>query len=284
MPACYAHYRFGDRMIERLKPSVQKIILEDRELFDYGVQGPDIFFYNNPLSKNKVTQFGSKMHDTKASVFFKSARANYAKYPDLNEPMMAYLLGFACHYALDTICHPYIAKKMVVSNVSHYAVESEYDRHLMAEDDHFEGSCDKFKPSNYNAMVIHRFFPEFDQKTILNSLKGIKVFNEILLVTNSKTKHKVLKGLMDKIPIDSLSDHLITKEKRPKCFDSDLRLDKLSKLAGDLYVDLAYNLVAYMNGQEDLDKRFEHTFDERDEETIKDIPVFDLKGEKEYEI
>ena len=284
MPACYAHYRFGDDMIKRLKPSIQKIILNDRELFDYGVQGPDIFFYNNPLSKNKVTQYGSRMHDTAAAVFFKSARVNYAGYPDRKESMMAYLLGFACHYALDMMCHPYIAKKLQVSKVSHYAIESEYDRHLMAEDDNFKGCIDRFHPTEYNSMIIARFFPLFDQKTILDSLKGIKTFNGILLTTNSDLKYKALKVLMDRIPVESLSDHLITREKRPECFDSDLRLDKLRKAAGDLYVDLAYNLVAYMNGQEDLDRRFDHTFDERDEETIRDIPVFDLKGEKEYEI
>lgn len=283
MPACYAHYRFGDRMIEKLKPSVQRIILDNRELFDYGVQGPDIFFYNDPLKANKVARFGSQMHDTHASVFFKKARIAYAKHPDLKEAMMSYLLGFACHYALDYTDHPYIAKKMQVSNVSHYAIESEYDRHLMAIDGNMKGSIDKFVPSNYNAMIIARFF-DFDQKTILASLKGIKTYNSILLVTQSDLKYKTLKMIMDKIPIKHLSDHLISSVKNEKCFDSDLRMDKLEKIASALYVDLAYNLVAYINGQEDLDKRFDHTFDERDEMTIKDIPVFDLEGEKEYEI
>ncbi len=281
MPACYAHYHFGEVVIKELKPNVKAIVLAHRELFDIGVQGPDIFFYYHPLQKNEVNTFGHTMHHTNASVFFKKTRRYMASYNDHKEAMLAYLLGFLAHFALDSTDHPYIAKKMQVSGVSHSAIESEYDRHLMAVDKRPEGCIDQFKPTAFNAMIISRFFPDFSEKTVLASIKGIKRYNAILLARNP-IKVVGLSKAMDVIGAKNFKDHLITPKKDRRCLDSDLRMDKLERVAKELYLDLAYQLIAYLNGQGDLDERFDQTYD--DNVHIDHIPVFDLKEEKEYEI
>ena len=281
MPAFYAHYHFGEVVLKELKSNVRQIILAHRELFDIGVQGPDLFFYYKPLKKNEVNAFGSTMHYTNASVFFEKTRHYMAKYNDHKDAMLSYLLGFLAHFCLDCIDHPYVAKKVEVSGVSHFAIESEYDRHLMAVDNRPQGAVNEIKPTSFNAMIIQRFFPEFSLKTVLTSIKSIKRYNNILLVRNPVKAASLLKA-MELIGAQNFSDHLITPQKNLKCLDSDLRMDKLERVAKDLYLDLAYNLIAFINGQKKLDERFEQTFDDR--ENIDHIPVFDLKEEKEYEV
>lgn len=61
MPTTYAHWRFGDKCIETLPDNLQTIIKNNRAIFDYGVHGPDIFFYYNCLKHNKINQMGEKM-------------------------------------------------------------------------------------------------------------------------------------------------------------------------------------------------------------------------------
>ena len=63
MPTTYAHWRFGDKCIRMLPDDLQNIILNNRAIFDYGVHGPDIFFYYNCLKHNEVNRYGSAMHD-----------------------------------------------------------------------------------------------------------------------------------------------------------------------------------------------------------------------------
>ena len=46
MPTTYAHYRFGAECISVMPEQLQKIVNEHRALFDIGVHGPDIFFYD----------------------------------------------------------------------------------------------------------------------------------------------------------------------------------------------------------------------------------------------
>ena len=48
MPAAYSHYRLGKKVISQLNYPLKKIILDNRDLFDLGLHGPDILFYNRP--------------------------------------------------------------------------------------------------------------------------------------------------------------------------------------------------------------------------------------------
>ena len=56
MPTTYAHYRFGDKCINTLPNNLKEIINNNREIFNYGVHGPDIFFYYNCLKHNSINQ------------------------------------------------------------------------------------------------------------------------------------------------------------------------------------------------------------------------------------
>lgn len=46
---------------------------------------------------------------------------------------MAYMLGFGCHYILDSTCHPYVNQVAKEGKISHTLLEKEFDRMLMYE-------------------------------------------------------------------------------------------------------------------------------------------------------
>ena len=49
MPAMYAHQRFGDLVYGELPAEIQRRIDPHRDLYNIGLQGPDIFFYADPI-------------------------------------------------------------------------------------------------------------------------------------------------------------------------------------------------------------------------------------------
>ena len=49
MPSTYAHYRFGQEVLKELPNDIKKIIIENKELYDIGLHGPDLLFYYLPL-------------------------------------------------------------------------------------------------------------------------------------------------------------------------------------------------------------------------------------------
>ena len=60
MPSTYAHYIFGQQIRGRLSGYERKIIDKYPELFNIGLHGPDILFYDIPNAR--VTGTGIAMH------------------------------------------------------------------------------------------------------------------------------------------------------------------------------------------------------------------------------
>ena len=98
MPTTYAHDLFGKRVYRKLSAKLQHLIRSNGNLYRIGQHGPDILFYYF-ISKNPVTQYGVQMHGRKAREFFEKGMAKVRE--EKNPALMAYLLGFGCHYILD---------------------------------------------------------------------------------------------------------------------------------------------------------------------------------------
>ena len=105
MPTTYAHDLFGREVYRRLPSDMKGLIRRHGDLYRIGLHGPDILFYYM-VSKNPVTQFGIDMHREKAKAFFEEGMSQVRRNKD--EALLAYLLGFGCHYMLDSACHPYV--------------------------------------------------------------------------------------------------------------------------------------------------------------------------------
>ena len=132
MPSTYAHYVFGKKVLQSLPPELSALARGHRQLYDIGLHGPDILFYYRALTVNKVNSVGFGMHARPARGFFAPAKQRLAALPaSLRAGAEAYLLGFVCHFALDSACHGYIEHKIAVSGVTHTEIESEFDRSLL---------------------------------------------------------------------------------------------------------------------------------------------------------
>ncbi|MGE5677188.1 MAG: zinc dependent phospholipase C family protein [Pseudomonadota bacterium] len=113
MPALITHYLCGDGVLRELEnAAAKKSIINNRNVFNLGTQGPDIFFYHEawPWAKSHdIPALGDRMHDERTGKFILEA-LRYAKSAGAAEKpvLTAYLCGYICHYALDCQTHPYI--------------------------------------------------------------------------------------------------------------------------------------------------------------------------------
>ena len=281
MPTTYAHWRFGDRCIGTLPEKLQKVIEKNRSIFDYGVHGPDIFFYYNCLKKNEVNAYGSRMHEIPFGDTLGEIKPHFENC-DRRSAALAYLLGFLCHFTLDSYCHGYIDRKDELSNATHGKIESQYDRHLLIKDgyDPVKKSVTfSLKPDKKMAHVIAEIFPAWDEKTIYKTLKDQRMYLN-LLKDDSDIKRLIMSKGMDLLHVSSFKDLMLTKENDPEVADAMLRLDKLGEDALEHYPLLAKSLIGYLMKDRPLDPYFRNHFCPK--EDYKDIPILPLEEERFY--
>jgi hypothetical protein len=108
MPAVLTHDYFGEDVLCRVGNAAP--IAEARRVFLLGNQGPDPFFYAlRTPHLIQIKEFGSLMHQEKAAESLEAFRryAFGATEPE-RSLLTAYLLGFACHFTLDSVMHPFV--------------------------------------------------------------------------------------------------------------------------------------------------------------------------------
>lgn len=114
----------------QMPEEVKKVIRENGELYRIGLHGPDIFFYYF-IFKNHVSGVGYRMHKGKSQSLFIQGMSQVRETKD--QALLAYLLGFGCHYLLDSACHPFVNEMHDKGRISHSLLETEFDRLLMEE-------------------------------------------------------------------------------------------------------------------------------------------------------
>ncbi len=284
MPTTYAHYRFGDKCINTLPNNLKEIINNNREIFNYGVHGPDIFFYYNCLKHNSINQMGSDMHEDSYRHLLEKIKPNYLSNTNDRNAKLSYLLGFTCHFTLDSYCHGYIEIKEATSKVSHNKIESQFDRYLLIQDGYNpvkKKVTFSLKPNKQMAKDISELFGDIDEKTVYKTLADQRLYLN-LLKDNSKPKRFLLNTVMDLAHVDSFKDLLITENNDERCSDAVLRLNKYFDKAVNHYPILANDLIEYLNNDIELPKYFDHTFGPK--EDYKNIPVLSLSEERNYKV
>ncbi|MBQ3419136.1 MAG: zinc dependent phospholipase C family protein [Erysipelotrichaceae bacterium] len=283
MPTTYAHWRFGDKCIDTLDNNLKNIITNNREIFDFGVHGPDIFFYYNCLKHNEINQFGTNLHDIPFKDTLSKIKPLYQKC-DNKDAALSYLLGFVCHFTLDSYCHGYIDLKDETCGVPHGKIESQLDRYFLKKDGYNpvkKSVTFSLKPSKEIAHVIYQLFPEINEKDVYKTLKD-QLFYLNLLKDDSDIKRWILNKAMDLAHAYSFKELLITKEDDPRCLDTNERLNKLFNIAVKHYPLLANNLVDYLNDKCELDAYYHNHFCPK--EDYKQIPILSYEDELKYSI
>lgn len=281
MPTTYTHWRFGDQCIKTLPENLMEVINNNRNIFDYGVHGPDFYFYYKCIKHNEVNQYGSDLHNKSGKSILKHFKENYKKIND-KDKALSYILGFVSHFTLDSHCHSYVDRASEVTGFSHLRIESQLDKYYLLKDgfDPIKKNLTfSLKPTKKMAKVITALYNNYGEDIVYKSMKDF-VFYLKLIKDNSDIKRKFLCKLMKKCNVENFIGLLITKEKYEGIEPLLLRLDKLYEKALSHYKELALNVVNYLNDKEPLDDYFDNTFD--DVEDYKSIPVLTLEEEKKY--
>lgn len=107
MPACLTHHQFAQEVRTRLAQPVPNPCA-----YAWGAQGPDFLFchrYLRSATKKGVRSlkvYGSALHKTQPSLTLNALRAFLNGRE--NPAYRSYIMGFLCHYALDSTAHPYV--------------------------------------------------------------------------------------------------------------------------------------------------------------------------------
>lgn len=155
MPGFTTHYIFGMKAYNDMPANQLKhIVAKHRWLYQLGLQGPDMFFYNIPILRHRdYRNVGSHMHEHEVNKFFDCCLRHIGLITSRQqkEEAIAYLAGFLNHYISDSICHPYIYARIGydVKNPTtehhgkHAALENDLDAILLWR-------YKKKKPSEFN--------------------------------------------------------------------------------------------------------------------------------------
>lgn len=280
MPATYAHWNFGGKCIEVMPKDLAQIVRDNREIYDLGVHGPDIFFYD--LAHPNITKYGSSLHDIPVSEFFTNSKNQYNTHNE-KDAMLAYLIGFLSHVVLDSACHSYVERKIQVTKISHNHIEAQWERHLMELDKRQPNLVDRtesLKPNKENARIISYFY-KTDEKVVARTTRNQKLIVKALNCI-SPIKEKVLKKILCTLNLNNFADLFINFEEDEKCADSNLRLDKLSEKAISTFKKELKVLVDFLNDKGELSKYFDTDLSVKP--NYKDIEVLPLEKELTYKV
>lgn len=271
MPSTYAHYKFGQDVLQKLPEELQSIIQHHLPLYHIGLHGPDILFYYHPLVPHPVNQVGYHLHGMNASIFF---RNGLSVLKDMSDPEagLAYLFGFICHFTLDSECHGYIEYKIRHSNMTHTEIETDFDRKLLqAAGYQPERTCltSHIQPRIGDAEIISKFFPKLTEKQIKKSLASMIYYNRLLLAPRKLKRCFILLLLRMTGNYPEMHGLFIPKCPRQGCEDSTRELTKRKKEAIPVAVHLCENFLNAYREMDILSNRFFRTFGPDEEELKK---------------
>lgn len=262
MPTTYTHDLFGKKIYRKLPADMQEIIRKNGDLYRIGLHGPDILFYL--LMDVRVPKIGVRMHKEKAGAFFKKGMEKVRETG--NEALLAYLLGFGCHYLLDSNCHPEVNRMDKEGIISHTLSEKELDRSLMVETGKnplkfYPSDC--IVPKISYAKVIHEVITEVSVEKIYWSLRMMKLVTNCMVCDNKGRRKKALVfigRIISRSQTESVMEHFM-EEKPVK--GSKEPVEALRKLFDDALVEspgYLEELFALSKEDAPLSERFDRTY------------------------
>lgn len=260
MPYNYAHYRFGVQMLPLLSPEVQKVVKRNRQMYDIGLHGPDIFFYHNILKRDDVGRYASHLHGFSGQVLFTRLAKRLRLSP--SEPAMAYLFGLLTHYCLDSHCHPMINAASAVGTFGHVQLETEFDRHLMVLDGktppstHFTGA--HIRVTDAEAAVIAEFYTGVTTQDVKRSVANMAQSAKLLAMPQSPVRTVLDRAIRGSG--HAIREFIMTDQPDPACAHLDEGLMGLYEAAATAFPELARQLTAYLSCGVPLGDEFMPTF------------------------
>ncbi len=264
MPSTYAHRCFGADVLTQLPEALQKKIEPYRALYDIGLHGPDLLFYYKALQSNPVNRLGNAMHEQPGTVFFERARGVIRNAKN-RDAALVYALGYICHFALDSTCHPYVEQYVRTSGVSHCEIETEFDNQLLrreGRDPLHDLTASHIQPSRIWANVVAPFYEGVTVDEAYQAMTGMVFVHKMLLASNPVKRWVVLTAIRAAGKWEFMHGLVANPQPNPQCTESGKQLDALYQSAIPLAVRLINEYVAGLDTDAPLDAAYQHTFGE----------------------
>lgn len=266
MPNTYAHYRFGQDVKRKLLQSgdsdIRRLIDSDQQLYMIGLHGPDILFYYHPLWNNPISNIGFSMHNWTGRRFLQQA-VDAVNRNTSRRAATAYLIGFVCHFTLDSICHPYVEEVIHQDGFDHTEIEGAFDRALMIHDGLnpvIHPLTDHIHPSQRNAAIIAPFFPPADAGQVYRALRSMTRFNSLITTDDPVRRGAIMSILRAAGCYDTMHGMVITRHKEERFAKSSRQLWQLYHEALQAAPEMIREALDLADGNDRLDHRFDHTF------------------------
>lgn len=268
MPAVYAHDRFGKIVSEQVPGDLHKFIERYYTQFEIGLQGPDIYFFYLFNTPNRIVKYGNHLHHISAMPFFRYAVSVIRK-KGRDSREYAYLLGFLCHFTLDSECHPYVSEMIGVTGAQHLEVEEEFEKLLlrMDQEDPFSYPMGNLIPTDEDTvqaiLPFYRSDPDspITRKIIRISLQDMKTIKRFFTAPRSWKYHSIntLMKMTGKYPY--LKGLMHQRIDNPCCSVSNDGLMQRFDDAVPIAVRLMGQLDACIRTGSELPERFDRTFE-----------------------
>lgn len=261
MPTTFTHDLFGKRVYQKMPEEMRRLVKAHGELYRIGLHGPDILFYYG-IGKNRVNQQGVRLHREAAAPFF--LRGAYLIQRDKNQGLLAYLLGFVCHFMLDSACHPYI-NGTVAKEISHGEIEKELDRRMMLLNGRnpyrYYPAVSCIRPTGKNAGIIQNMFPEVTVRQMGRTLKNMIFVTNTMVYDDNGRKRKVILPLLKLTgQYQHVGDSYMKKSCNPRCVPYLDELEKLFEKAVEAAPEMLENFWAAAHGEGKLSEGFWKTY------------------------
>lgn len=260
MPAIYAHYRFGVALLPGMPGDVRRTIGRFRRLFDVGLHGPDIFYYNPQLLKSAAEVLGHKFHKQTGRDFFQ--RVCRVTRMEKSEAAQAYLYGVLCHYALDVACHSFVNAQAGIGPASHVEIESEFDRFLLELDGKRPPESQDMSPhirlTPGECETVAKFYPGVTARAVQSGVANMARCTR-LFATPDGARRTVLRKSMDTVA-PKLSGLMMTVGPNPRCANLNHRLLELYNVGVEVFPVLLEQIQAHLTYNGGLGEEFDEQF------------------------
>lgn len=257
MPSTYAHYRFGTQVIPTLSKDAQLAVARFRSLYDTGLHGPDIFFHYNMFWHTATGDLGHSLHMQTGQEFFSRMCKRQRMHP--SEAGMAYLYGMLAHYALDSVCHPFINSIAAEGEIGHVELESEFERFLLDIDHKIPPEKQDLSRhlhlSRSEASTAAYLLSPVTAGKIRRSVRHMALHVHLLSAVNPQITDKVLSRIGK-----NMRDQQIPAEPNRNCAYLDGELHQLYKEALERYPSLVAQMEDHIRSRTPLGEDFSPIF------------------------
>lgn len=259
MPSVYAHYRFGTQILPSLPADVRRPIQRFRRLYDVGLHGPDLFRYDNPLTRSTMSVLAERYRSQTGREFFTKSCKRLRLSPV--EAGFAYLYGALAHYCLESVC----AGVLEEAGADRDTVEGEFDRYLLALDGReppytWDRSA-HLKLTRGECVTVAEFYPPAGGENVHHCIGTMHWWVKHLAVPEGTKRGAMKKFLSFGSPAFR---GLILPTRCPRGGEAlDEALEEAFRQAQELFPQLLEQITAHITYNAPLGEEFDKRFDGR---------------------